>query len=100
MESSGSQVSKALLPCFNFYNNLEALNISDLQFKKDFKYTIAHPFKQEYPPFPIDKIPQIEVILKLCTLYKGKPNGLAHIKYSNPNDKTWSFEGLSVFTDG
>ena len=39
-ESSGSQV----LPCFDFYNNLDSLNISDLQFKKDFKYTIIHPY--------------------------------------------------------
>ncbi len=100
MESSGSQVSKGLLPCFDFYNNLESLNISDLQLKKDFKYTIVHPFIQKNTPYPVEKIPQIEVILKLCTLYKGKPNGLAHIKYSNSNDKAYSFEGLGVFTDG
>ena len=42
-ESFRFQVSKAH-PCFDFYNNLEALNISDLQIKKDFKYTIRHPY--------------------------------------------------------
>jgi hypothetical protein len=52
-ESSGFQVSKAL-PCFDFYNNLESLDITDLQFKKDFKYTIRHPYDYENPPLPIE----------------------------------------------
>ena len=38
----------------------------------------------------------------MCTLYKGKPNGLAHMQYSNPdpNNQWLSFEGIGVFTDG
>ena len=36
----------------------------------------------------------------MCVLYKGKPNGLAHIQYTDPYDKYNSFEGISVFTDG
>jgi hypothetical protein len=38
--SSGTQV----LPCFDFYSNLESLNISDLQFKKELEYEIRHPY--------------------------------------------------------
>ena len=48
----------------------------------------------------IDQIPLIEVTLKMCTLYKGKPYGLAHILYTNPDDKYNSFEGLGVFDRG
>jgi hypothetical protein len=44
-------------PCFDFYNNLESLNINDLQFKKDYKYTIRHPYLITNPPTPIEKIP-------------------------------------------
>jgi hypothetical protein len=30
--------------CFDFYEKLENMSISDLQFKKDFKYTMVHPY--------------------------------------------------------
>jgi hypothetical protein len=36
----------------------------------------------------------------MCTLLKGKPYGLAHIKYTDPDDKNSSFEGVGVFTQG
>jgi hypothetical protein len=36
----------------------------------------------------------------MCILYKGKPNGLAHIQYTDPDNKNLSFEGIGVFTDG
>ena len=36
----------------------------------------------------------------MCTLYKGKPNGLAHMQYYDPNNQRLSFEGIGVFTDG
>ena len=36
----------------------------------------------------------------MCTLYKGKPNGLAHMQYSDPDEQLLSFEGIGVFTDG
>ena len=42
-EFSGLLENK-VLPCFDFYKNLETLNIDDLQFKKNFKYTITHPY--------------------------------------------------------
>ncbi len=90
-----------LLQCFSFYNNLEDLNMSDLQFKNDFKYTIVHPYIQYADkPFPIEKIPQIEVTFTMCILYKGKPSGLAAFKYTDPQSKYDSFEGVGVFTDG
>ncbi len=79
--ASNSQV----LSCFEIYKNFEILNSSDLKFKKNYKYTIVHPYYYEYPPLTIDKIPKIEVILKMCTLYKEKPYGLAHIYYKDPN---------------
>ena len=41
-----------------------------------------------------------EVTLKLCTLLKGVPYGPAHIEYTHPSDKTLSFDGVGVFTDG
>ena len=36
----------------------------------------------------------------MCILYKGKPNGLAHIQYDNPWSDWLSFEGLGIFTEG
>jgi hypothetical protein len=60
----------------------------------------VHPYAIFNPPVPINKIPKIEVTLKMCTIYKGKPNGLAHIKYDNPESDWLSFEGLGIFTEG
>jgi hypothetical protein len=38
--------------------------------------------------------------MKLCTLFKGKPYGLAYFQYENPIKKESSFEGLGIFVDG
>ena len=38
--------------------------------------------------------------LSMCTLYKGKPYGLAHIQYDDDDSDHMSFEGLGFFTDG
>lgn len=36
----------------------------------------------------------------MCTLYKGKPYGLAHITYKDPHERWLSFTGVGVFNDG
>ena len=51
-------------------------------------------------PQLIDEIHEIEVTLKICTLYKEKPYGLAYIMYTHPKEKDESFEGIGVFNDG
>ena len=38
--------------------------------------------------------------LKMCTLYKGVPNGIAQISFKHPTNDSQSFEGVGVFTDG
>jgi hypothetical protein len=60
----------------------------------------VNPYKLYNPPKPINEIPRIKVILKICTLYKGKPHGMAQIKYDDPDDKDNSFKGVGVFVDG
>ena len=42
----------------------------------------------------------MEVTLTMCTLYKGKPYGLAHIKYTDDDNKNLSFEAVGVFSQG
>ena len=42
-QSSAFQLNNAH-PCFDFYKKFESLEISDLQFKKELKYTITHPY--------------------------------------------------------
>ena len=74
-----------MLPCFSFYKNLDALDSTDLQFKRNFKWKIVHPYKWTNPATPIDKIPTCEVLLKLCTLYKGVPYGPASISFNHPD---------------
>jgi hypothetical protein len=41
-----------------------------------------------------------DVILKLCTLYKGEPYGPAYIEYTDPDNKGRSFDGVGVFNEG
>ena len=36
----------------------------------------------------------------MCTVYKNKPYGLAHIQFTDPDVLSLSFEGYGVFTDG
>jgi hypothetical protein len=43
-------------------------------------------------------MPQIEVELSFCVLYKGVPNGPTYIKYNSSNGS--SFSGFGVFSDG
>ena len=52
------------------------------------------------PPKPLNELPEIEVTLNFCILYKGKPNGLAHIHYVDPENEVNSFDGLGIFTEG
>jgi hypothetical protein len=60
----------------------------------------VHPYELYDPPRPINEILKIEVTLKMCILYKGKPYGVAHIQYNDPKSKYLSFEGLGIFTEG
>jgi hypothetical protein len=60
----------------------------------------VHPYEVYNPPVPINEITKIYVTLKMCTLYKGKPYGLAHIQYNDPESDYHSFEGLGIFTEG
>lgn len=62
---------------------------------------MIHPFKQWKIPKPYEQIPKVEVTLSMCTLVNGKPNGLAIIHYTDPiDDKSNSFKGVGLFTDG
>ena len=61
---------------------------------------MIHPYAQWDTPRPIDKIPRYDMTLKMCTVYKGVPNGIAQISFKHPTDVGQSFEGLGVFTDG
>jgi hypothetical protein len=42
----------------------------------------------------------VEVNLRMCTLYKGKPYGLAHIQYTDNENKGFSFDGVGFFSQG
>jgi hypothetical protein len=67
------------LPFFDFYDNLESMNIDDFQFMDNVKIKILHPYQCSDSKNPSEKIPDIKVSLSMCTLYKGRPNGLAKI---------------------
>ena len=62
---------------------------------------MKHPYQQTVPIVtrPED-IPQYDVTLKMCTLYKGIPYGPAHLVLSIPGFKFYSFDGVGLFTDG
>jgi hypothetical protein len=60
----------------------------------------VHPIKRYNEKTPIDEMDEITVNLKICTLYKGVPYGLALIKYEDPYDEEKSFKGLGLFNDG
>ena len=49
---------------------------------------------------PINEVPLYEVTLAMCTLHKGKPNGLAQILFKHPQNHDECFNGIGVFTDG
>lgn len=42
----------------------------------------------------------MEMTLKMCTLYKGRPYGPAFIKFVHRHIKDLSFEGVGIFTNG
>ena len=92
------QVNEDVLPGFSFDGNFDKLNPEDIQFKNGFKYKIVHPFMLQQPGVPIEKIPQIEVELHYCILYKGVPNGPAYIIYNSSDP--FKFTAIGVFTDG
>jgi hypothetical protein len=74
--------------------------VRDIQIKRDFKYTIVHPYAYFNPPKPVDDMGKYEVTLKLCTVLKGVPYGPAYIEYTHPDNKGFSFEGVGVFSEG
>ncbi len=60
-----------------------------------------HPYKAyKNGETPIESMEKIEVTLEICTLYKGVPYGLSLISYTNPMDKTLSFKGMGIFSQG
>ncbi len=74
--------------------------MTDLKFELDYKYNMIHPYIQYQVLRPIDKIPRYDMTLKMCTLYKGVPYGIAQISFKHPTEDWNSFEGVGVFTDG
>ncbi len=58
---------------------------------------MVHPFKQYNSDKMIDSMDQISVTLQKCTLYKGVPQGIAIINYTDPNSKWNSFRGVGLF---
>ena len=73
---------------FSFFNNLETLKQKDFQLKTNFKHTIINPINQYDRKKSLDDIKKIDVTLKMCTLFKGVPHGLAIIEYIHPNLKS------------
>ena len=51
-------------------------------------------------PHPYVANKQYEITLKNCTLYKGRPYGLAIMELYVPENKFRSFKGIGYFTDG
>ena len=43
---------------------------------------------------------QIIVTVEICTLYKGVPNGMAVINYTDPESFKLSFRGVGIFQHG
>jgi hypothetical protein len=74
--------------------------MSDLEFKKNFKWKMRHPYQQRNPPLAPFEIPKYDMTLVYCTLYKGVPFGPALIKFTHDEDQGLSFEGLGVFNQG
>ncbi len=46
---------------------------------------MIHPIAG-YASIPVEEMPKVKVILKLCTLLKGVPYGPAYIKYTHPDN--------------
>ncbi len=58
---------------------------------------MLHPYKVYKSDKPIESMDQISVTLEICTLYKGVPQGIAIINYTDPNSKWNSFRGVGLF---
>ena len=99
IDSSAKQ-SEVILPCFSFYNDVDSLGVRDVQIKRDFKCQIVCPISPYNPPIPVENMAELNVTLKLCTLYKGVPYGPAYIEYTDPSNKALSFDGVGVFSEG
>ena len=48
----------------------------------------------------MEQLPRYKVILKMCTLHKGVPDGPAYIILNDPKSTYYSFEGVGVFHGG
>ena len=85
---------------FSFFNDLDNLKQNDYQLKKDYEYTIVHPYKDYEQDTRIEEMEQISVTLEICTLFNGLPHGIAIITYTNPESNYDSFRGVGVFVNG
>lgn len=47
-----------------------------------------------------DRLLYMEFNLKMCTLYNGRPIGPAQIQFEHRRDKSLSFNGIGIFTNG
>ena len=63
-----------------------------------------HPYQNLNSTGLKELIPEIQANLTMCTLYRGKPYGLAKIEFSSGPTGLVKlenrFEGIGVFTDG
>ena len=100
MVVSSAEKKDGILPCFSFYNDVDSLGVSDLQFKRDYKWQMVSPIGIYNPPKPVESMTKYEVNLKLCTLYEGVPCGPAYIEYTHHSNKGRSFDGVGVFSEG
>ncbi len=55
---------------------------------------MIHPYDRS------DRLPYMDMTLKMCTLYKGRPYGPAYIKFVHHRKRYLSFDGLGIFTNG
>ena len=58
---------------------------------------MIHPFKKYFNDKTIETMDQISVTLEICTLYKGVPQGIAIINYTDPKNKNNYFRGVGLF---
>ncbi len=85
---------------FSFYNDLESLKQSDFQLKQNFKYQMVHPYRLYEEGKAIESMEQISATLVISTFYHGLPHGIALIKYTDPDNKKYSFKGVCAFHHG
>ncbi len=78
-------------------NNLNGPNINYLETKRMILRKMLHPYKKFRNK---EDNYLIDVVLELCTLFKGVPYGLAWIVYKDPLSKENSFKGLGILESG